>query len=52
MLLEAKRYILYTENTINEIADILSFTDASNFVKFFKKNEGVTPINFRDKYFQ
>ena len=52
LLLEAKRYILHTDNTINEIADILSFTDASNFVKFFKKHENITPIQFRDKYFQ
>lgn len=52
LLLEAKRYILNTINTINEIADILSFTDASNFVKFFKKHENITPIHFRDKYFQ
>jgi len=52
LLLEAKRYILHTDNTINEIADILSFTDASNFVKFFKKHENITPIQFRDKHFQ
>lgn len=52
LLLEAKRYILHTDNTINEIADILSFSDTSNFVKFFKKQEGCTPIQFRDKYFQ
>ncbi len=51
ILLEAKRYILYTDNTINEIAYILSFTDASNFVKFFKKGEGITPIQFRAKHF-
>lgn len=52
LLLEAKRYILHTDNTINEIAEILSFSDTSNFVKFFKKNERVTPIQFREKYFQ
>lgn len=52
LLLEAKRYILHTDNTINEIAEILSFSDASNFVKFFKKHEGITPKQFRDKYFQ
>jgi len=52
IMLEAKRYILHTSNTINEIADILSFSDTSNFVKFFKKNEGVTPAQFREKYFQ
>jgi len=52
LLLEAKRYILHTDNTINEIAEILSFTDTSNFVKFFKKHENITPIQFRGKYFQ
>ncbi|MBN1990503.1 MAG: AraC family transcriptional regulator [Bacteroidales bacterium] len=52
LLLEAKRYILHTDNTISEVAHILSFTDASNFVKFFKRLEGVTPIQFREQYFQ
>lgn len=52
LLLEAKRYILHTDNNINEIAEILSFSDTSNFVKFFKKAEGVTPVQFREKYFQ
>ena len=52
ILLEAKRYILHTENNINEIAEILSYSDTSNFVKFFKKAEGVTPVQFREKYFQ
>jgi AraC-like DNA-binding protein len=52
LLLEAKRYILHTDNTINEVAEILSFTDPSNFVKFFKRYEKITPIQFRNKYFQ
>lgn len=52
LLLEAKRYILHTDNTISEVAHILSFTDTSNFVKFFKRLEGVTPIQFREQYFQ
>lgn len=52
LLLEAKRYILHTDNTINEIAEILSFTDTSNFVKFFKRYENITPTQFRSKYFQ
>lgn len=51
LLLEAKRYILHTDNTINEITDILYFSDTSNFIKFFKKHEGLTPIQFREKYF-
>lgn len=52
LLLEAKRYILHTDNTINEIAEILSFSDTSNFIKFFKKHENITPLQFRDKHFQ
>lgn len=52
LLLEAKRYILHTDNTINEIAEILSYTDTSNFVKFFKRYEKITPTQFRNKYFQ
>ncbi len=52
LLLEAKRYILHTDNSINEIAEILSFTDTSNFIKFFKRHEKSTPSQFRNKYFQ
>ena len=52
MLIEAKRYLLHTENTINEIAQILCYNDASYFIKIFKKAEGVTPVQFRHNYFQ
>ena len=52
LLLEAKRYILHTDNTINEIAELLNFSDTSNFVKFFRNVEGTTPLQFREKYFQ
>ncbi len=52
IMLEAKRYILHTDFTIKEIADMLKFSDTSNFVKFFRKNEGITPLQFREHYFQ
>jgi len=52
ILLEAKRFILHSEININEITEILNFSDTSNFVKFFKNAEGVTPVQFREKYFQ
>lgn len=52
MLIEAKRYLLHTENTISEIAQVLCLNDASYFVKFFKKAEGITPVQFRQNYFQ
>ncbi len=52
LLLEAKRYILHTDKTISEIAEVLSFTDSSNFVKFFKSHTKQTPVQFRNQYFQ
>lgn len=52
ILLEAKRYILHSDNSINQIAELLHFNDASYFVKFFKKHTGETPLQFREKYFQ
>jgi AraC family transcriptional activator of pobA len=51
LILEAKRLLLHTDNTINEIAFQLSFNDASHFVKFFKRMEQITPFQFREKYF-
>ncbi|MFC4870876.1 helix-turn-helix domain-containing protein [Negadavirga shengliensis] len=52
MLIEAKRNILHTDKSINELADHLRFNDASYFVKFFKKHTGETPFQFREKYFE
>ncbi len=47
LISEAKSLILYTEYNINEVAQQLNFTDTSNFVKFFKKQTGKTPIEFK-----
>ena len=47
ILLEAKRYILHTDNTIDEISDILKFSATSNFVKFFRIHIGTTPAQYR-----
>ena len=47
VLSEAKRLLLYTDNTISEIAFALKFTDPSHFVKYFKKFVGSTPQFFR-----
>lgn len=52
LMLVAKRYILHTDMNVNEIAEILNFSGTSNFVKYFKKQEGVTPYQFRIKHFQ
>ncbi|MBR9998539.1 MAG: helix-turn-helix domain-containing protein [Cyclobacteriaceae bacterium] len=50
LLLEAKRHILHTDMNMNEIADVLHFNDASYFVKFFRKQEYITPLQFREKH--
>ncbi len=47
ILLEAKRLFLYSNKTNEEIANILGYKDAGHFSKFFKNNEGVSPMAFR-----
>jgi len=49
---EARRLLLYTDSHINEIAYRLNFKDPSYFVKFFKKQEQLTPEAFRKQHFQ
>jgi AraC-like DNA-binding protein len=46
-LIEAKRLLLYTDKNANEIAYELGFVDTAYFNRFFKREEGVTPIKFR-----
>lgn len=47
ILLEAKRLLLYSEKTTEEIAYELGYKDAGHFSKFFKNNEGLSPIAFK-----
>ncbi len=47
LLLEAKRLLTYSSDSIKEIAFRLGFDEATNFTKFFKKNTGEVPLNFR-----
>jgi len=44
---EAKRLLIYTDNTVGQIGFDLSFSDASHFVKYFKRYTGYTPQNYR-----
>ncbi|TCD11019.1 helix-turn-helix domain-containing protein [Pedobacter frigidisoli] len=44
---EAKRLLIYTDNTVAEITFELSFNDTSHFVKYFKRFTGYTPQNYR-----
>lgn len=47
--LEAKRLLINNDLTILEIANKLNFADNSYFTKFFKKQAGLTPEEFRKK---
>ena len=49
IILEAKRMIRYSDLRIKEIAFELGFKDASYFIKLFKRNVGMSPIEFREK---
>jgi len=45
---EAVKYILYESKPIGEISDLLGFTSQTTFTRFFFRNFGVTPSQFRD----
>jgi len=47
IIIEAQRYLHYTNLTINEIAFDLGFENASYFITFFKKQTYFTPEQFR-----
>ncbi len=47
ILLEARRLLLYSNKTTEEITYNLGYKDVGHFSKFFKKNEGVSPSVFR-----
>ncbi|MBO9728663.1 MAG: helix-turn-helix domain-containing protein [Chitinophaga sp.] len=49
IITEAKSLILYTSLDISEICYQLNFSDPANFNKFFKKNVGATPLEFRNQ---
>ena len=46
----AKKLLLTTIFTNQQIADKLSFPDQATFGQFFKRNVGMTPSEFRSKY--
>lgn len=54
LVLEAKRLLFHSNESISQIANALSFEDSSYFTRFFKKHSGMPPgdfrINIRKKY--
>ncbi|MEL7362149.1 MAG: helix-turn-helix domain-containing protein, partial [Bacteroidota bacterium] len=45
--LEARRLLATTSDTVEAIGFRLGFSEATNFVKFFKRVVGITPEAFR-----
>ncbi len=49
IMMEAKILLRNKQMNIQEIADNLHFSDQASFSKFFKKNAGVSPVEFRKR---
>ena len=47
VLVEAKRKLIYTRNTLDQTAYTLGFKDPAYFSRFFKRLEGVSPSEYR-----
>lgn len=50
LLLEANRNLVYTTLTVNQIADLLGFSEPAYFTRFFKRLTGTTPSEFRRQH--
>jgi len=48
VLTEAKRQLVFTGQPIQEISHDLAFADPSHFARFFRKQTGMTPQQFRE----
>lgn len=45
--LEAKRLLAHTQDAVGNIAAEVGFSETTNFVKFFRRREGIAPSEFR-----
>lgn len=50
IVLEAKRLLAHTPLTVATVGSRLGFDEATNFVKFFRRETGTTPGRFREAY--
>jgi AraC family transcriptional activator of pobA len=52
IVLEAKRLLVHTAESVKSIAYSLGFEEASNFIKYFRKHTHTTPVEFRERFFR
>lgn len=50
VLLEAKRLLAHSSQSIKEIAYELGYEEPTNFIKYFRKHTLTTPTEFRDQF--
>lgn len=50
VLLEAKRLLAHTHESVKEIGYTLGFEEPTNFIKYFRKHNHLTPVEFREKF--
>lgn len=50
IMLEAKRLLAYTNETVKEIGFDLGFDEPTNFIKYFRKRHHSTPVEFRENF--
>lgn len=50
IILEAKRLLAHTNQSVKEIGFIVGFDEPTNFIKYFRKHYNATPLEFRDQF--
>ncbi|MDV7187987.1 helix-turn-helix transcriptional regulator [Lutibacter sp. TH_r2] len=50
ILLEAKRLLAHSSQSVKEIAYELGYDEPTNFIKYFRKHTNSTPSEFRDQF--
>jgi AraC family transcriptional regulator, transcriptional activator of pobA len=50
IMLEAKRLLAHTNESVKEIGFELGFDEPTNFIKYFRKHHNSTPVEFRESF--
>ena len=50
VMLEAKRLLAHTNDSVKEIGFDLGFDEPTNFIKYFRKHAQSTPVEFREQF--